>query len=183
MTGGFAAFDVAAAAAIGICALYGFAKGMVRLVLGFGGLLLGWALALRFCEPVAQKLGAGKPGPSGELDMMRVVAFLIVFAAVVVLASLAAWGITRLMGAARLRGMDRLAGAGLGTLAAILLLCAATVPLVALAPPEGGRMLKESVLAPYAVAGGDYLKIVAPEPIRSRFTAASRSILGASLPG
>ncbi len=172
-------FDLAAALAVSVLALYGFFKGMIRLVLWFTGLALGWILAVRYCEPVALRLGAGPPGSAPGFDGHRIAAFAIVLVAVVGLASLLGLLVGRILSAAKLRGMDRLAGAGLGMLAAILLICAGTIPLVAVSPPDGGAIMKGSLLAPYAVAGGDYLKVLVPEPMRSRFTQMSRSVLQA----
>jgi uncharacterized membrane protein required for colicin V production len=175
----FSPFDLAAALVVSVLALYGFFKGMIRLVLWFVGLALGWILAVRYCEPVAVWLGAEPAGSVPGFDVLRIVAFAIVLVAVVVITSLLGHLVTRILSAAKLRSMDRIAGAGLGMLAAILLICAATIPLVALSPPDGGMVMKESLLAPYAVAGGDYLKVLVPEPMRSRFTQMSRSVLQA----
>ena len=54
-----------------------------------------------------------------------------------------------------------------------------SVILLALASPDGGWLMKDSRLAPYAVAGGEYLELAAPEPLRERFATAARALLRA----
>ena len=64
----------------------------------------------------------------------------------------------------------------MGLLVAILLICASTIPLLGLISPDGAIM-KGSKLAPFAVAGGEYLKGLAPESMRERFTVAARALM------
>lgn len=170
------ALDIAAGFFAVLLILYGALRGMARLTLRFIGLVAGWLLAVRYCESLAVRLGAEPVASSLGPDLLRVAAFGIIFLAVIIGATFATWLVTRFLGAVHLRGLDRLAGAGLGLLMAILLMCAATIPLLALAPPDGGPLVRGSLLAPYAVAGGDYLKAAAPEPLRSRFIEASHSL-------
>ncbi|HET9480539.1 MAG TPA: CvpA family protein, partial [Candidatus Polarisedimenticolia bacterium] len=156
--------------------LFGLMRGMARLVLWFAGVTIGWIAAVRYAEPLALWMGAtASPSPTG-IDGMRLAAFAAVFVGVVVVCSVLAFLVTRALGAVKLRWLDRLMGGGLGLLAAILLACAATIPLAALWPPDGGGLLKGSTLAPYALAGGDYLQAVAAEPLRGRFAAVSRAL-------
>ena len=68
----------------------------------------------------------------------------------------------------------------MGLLVAIVLICASTIPLLGLVSPDGA-ILNGSHLAPYAVAGGEYLKALAPESMRARFTEAARRLLSAGL--
>ena len=176
-------FDLAAGVLAFVFVLYGVFKGMARLTIGFLGLALAWILAARYAEKLALWIGAqpasSNPGP----DALRLVSFALVFVAVVFAAAVVSWPVTKLLGVIHLRGLDRLAGAGLGLLLAILLICAATVPLMALSPPGGGAFVKQSTLAPYAVAGGEYLKELAGEPMRSRFAASARVLFGPGLMG
>jgi len=136
---------------------------------------------VRWCEDLAVRLGAEPVASSLGPDLLRVVSFGLIFIAVLIATSVGTWLFTRFLGAVHLRGLDRLAGAGLGLLMAILLVCAATVPLLALSPPDGGELVRGSVIAPYAVAGGDYLKGAAPEPLRTRFMEASRALFDAAV--
>ena len=168
------AFDIAAGAVALVFVVYGAWRGMARLTLHVAGLVLGCVLAMRYSEWLALKLGASSASVSAGWDPLRLVSYAIIFIAVSVLASLVAWPVTRLLAAAHLGFFDRLAGAGVGLLMATLLICGAMIPLVALSPPDGGVATRDSVLAPYAVAGGDYLKALAPEPLRSRFIDGAR---------
>lgn len=174
----FGPFDVAAGLVLLVLALYGAIRGMVRLVLWFAGLASGWALGLAWCETLARRFGAAAQPSGGGPDWARLAAFAGIFLVTIVVFALLARAIARFLGAVKLRWVDRLAGAGLGLLVAILLLGAATVPLYALWPPDGGPLMRGSTLAPYAVAGGDYLKIAAPGPLRDRFSRFSRTMFG-----
>lgn len=174
------AFDLAAGLIALVFALYGAWRGMARLTLHVAGLVLGCVLAMRYSEWLALKLGAQSAGASAAWDPLRLVSYAIIFFTVTLAASLVAWPVTRLLAAAHLGFLDRLAGAGIGVLMAILLICGAMIPLVALSPPEGGVASRDSVLAPYAVAGGDYLKGLAPEPMRSRFIDGARRFFDAA---
>ena len=175
------AFDIAAGLALLVLALWGWLSGIVRLVLGFAGIALGWVLAVRYCEPVALRLGAARRSADTGPDLRRFVAFALIFIVVTLCASVLAWLITRALGAAKLGGANRLAGAGAGVLLAIALVCAATVPILGLWPPDGGSLMKGSMLAPYAAAGGQFLETLAPEPIRARFLEGARNLLEVSV--
>ncbi len=179
-----APFDLVAGLLVLVLVIYGVVKGLARLVLTVCGLAAGWYLALRWCGPVGEWLGArspdaGVPGP----DLHRMAAFGLIGAGVFAAAALAGWLITKALGKARLGGLNRLAGAGAGLLASIVLACAATIPLVALWPPDGGPPLRSSVLAPFAVAGGSYLTALAPRPLRERFDRASRGLMEGATTG
>ena len=168
-------FDLAAVFVVSVLALYGAVRGIVRLTLWAAGMVFGWILAVRYCEPVAARFWI-PPDPHGAGPSVALLgAFVIIFLAVAIAASLLAWLITRMLSAIQLRWADRLAGAGAGVLLGICLLCAATLPMVVFLP-AGPGLLADSTLAPYAVAGGDYLKAFAPASIQKRFTRASRPI-------
>ena len=167
-------FDIAAIVVLSVLVVYGAVKGIVRLALGVASMVFGWILAVRFCEPVAAMIwGPPDPQRAGP-SVAPLGAFAIIFLTVAIAAALLAWLTTRMLSAIQLRWADRLAGAGVGLLLGIALVCASTLPLVALLP-VGAGLLSNSALAPYAVAGGDYLKAFAPESIRKRFTEASRT--------
>jgi len=182
-----APFDLMAGAIALLLILYGMIKGLVRMVTGFAGLVLGWILAVRYSEPLARRFGAtaASGAPSIAPDWIRMGALALLFTGVVFGACLVGWLITRALGAAKLGGANRLAGAGLGLLVAMVLICAATVPVVAWWQPAGESLMRESLLAPYAVAGGQYLAMVAADPLASHYGAAARHYFGgaAAKPG
>jgi membrane protein required for colicin V production len=175
-------FDAGAGLAILLLVVYGILKGMARLVLGFAGVAIGWALAARWCEPLALRAGASGRAAGEGPDFLRLAAFALIFLAVSMSAAVLAWLITRALGAAKLGGLNRLAGAGLGLLLGILLVCAASVPLLGMWPPDGGALMRGSRLAPYAAAGGQYLTGLTPEPLRTRFEVAARRLFEVSVP-
>ncbi|HZI94513.1 MAG TPA: CvpA family protein [Patescibacteria group bacterium] len=175
-------FDLAAGLTILALALWGGFRGIVRLVLGFAGIALGWVLAVRYGEQLALRLGAARHAAESGPDIRRFVAFALIFIVVALCASVLAWLITRALGAVKLGGANRLAGAGVGVLLAIALVCAVTIPVLGLWPPDGGSLMKGSLLAPYAAAGGQYLETLAPEPLRARFLDGARRLLEISVP-
>jgi membrane protein required for colicin V production len=175
-----APFDLAAGLLMLVLAVYGLLKGIVRLVLDVAGLVLGWLLAVRYGEALALRLGAASREADAGPDWHRLAAFALIFLGVTFGMSALAWLITRALSAARLGGLNRLAGAGLGVLAAIVTTCAVTVPLIAMAPPDAGGLLRGSVLAPYAVAGGQYLEGFAPQRMRERFSAGAARLLAST---
>jgi len=159
--------------------LYGLVKGMARLILGFLGIAAGWVLALRYSEGLSLLFGArSRMAAAAGPDIRRIAAFSLIFVATVILACVLGWAATKGLSAAKLGGVNRFAGACLGLFLAVILACACTVPLMALWPPDGGPLMRGSLLAPYAVEGGDYLKVAAPDPIRARFSAARETLLG-----
>lgn len=176
---GLGILDLVAGSIGAVFALYGAWKGIARLVIGFAGIALGWILAVRHAEALAEWIGAPPIARDTVWDPIRIAAFLILFLATVLASGVVAWIVTRFLGAVNLRWLDRLAGAGLGLLLALIFLCAATIPLMALLPADG-RLVRQSRGLPYAVAGGDYLKRLAPEPLRSRFVNGARRVFEAA---
>lgn len=174
-----AAFDLSACVLILLLLIYGMVRGVIRLTLSFAGLAAGWALAVRYDEPLAARFAARPAQPPPGPDLIRLASAACIFIAVVVAAWILAWLIVRALGAVKLRFLDRMAGAGLGVLMAIMLICALTIPLLAHTPPDGGALLRQSVLAPYAIAGGDYLTILVPDDLKARFDARARAFFNA----
>jgi len=169
------AFDIGAGLVILLLLLGGMVKGIVRLTLGFAGLAAGWALAVRYDETLAARFRARPGDPPPGPDLLRLAAGACIFVAVVAVSSILAWLIARALGAVKLRFLDRIAGACLGVLMGILLVCAVTVPLLVHWPPDGGALMRNSVLAPYAIAGGEYLTVLVPAETRTRFGARARA--------
>ena len=177
-------FDVAASITVLVLCLYGAFRGMARVVIGLAGLAAAWLLATRFCEWLAVRWGASSASvfDKGESpDTNRLVAFGLIFLGVWLASWIIGWLVARALGAVKLRWLDRLCGFGLGLLAAIVFLCAVTVPVLALLPPDGGALMKESRLAPFAVAGAEWLAAGVPAEMRTRFTSVSKRLLRATM--
>lgn len=169
-------FDLGAGLVALVLVIYGAWRGIIRLSFWFAGWVIGWWAALRFSEPLAMRLGARRELLADHPDMLRFACFIFLLIVVVFLASLVGWLLSRLVKLALMGPLDRLMGAGVGLLMAIVLVCAATIPILAAWPPDGGWLMSESTLAPYAVAGGEYLKVVAAEPWKSRFSEGARAM-------
>lgn len=168
------ALDIAIATGCVLAVLLGAARGLVRLLLVTGFLVLGWWLALRYQIPVARTLIGVDDGP-GVL-----VGFVVVFFGVALAGGFLGRLVVKLLRAADLRWVDRLAGAGVGLLVAVLLAAAALLPLAAMLPPET-PIVAESALAPPLLRLTGYLLPLVPEEVQAAYErrrGEARDILG-----
>jgi membrane protein required for colicin V production len=99
-----AALDMVLVAVVGLSALIGLSRGIVREVLSLGA----WVLALAVAYLFAPELGASI---ADELGTFRVVlAFLAIFLTMLILAGLVQWLVGKLIQTTGLSGTDRLLG-------------------------------------------------------------------------
>ncbi len=158
------AFDAFVLLAALILACLGILRGVVRISLGLGGMVLGLLLALQYegtVAPVVQRVVSD-----------AVVAHLLAFALIVMVVMAAsiflAWVLRHLLKKAHLNWLDRSLGAAAGLLCAALLAAAVAVPLAS-ALPRGSRVLVESRLAPVTLKVSRMMVRLAPEELRLRF--------------
>jgi len=156
------ALDIAIATGCVLAVLLGAARGLVRLLLVTGFLVLGWWLALRYQTPVARLLIGVDDGP-GVL-----VGFVTVFLGVALAGGFLGRLAVKLLRAAEMRWVDRLAGAGVGLLVAVLLAAAALLPLAALLPPET-PLVAGSALAPRLLHLTGLLLPLVPEDVQAAY--------------
>jgi len=156
------AFDIAVLVVAGVLALIGLLKGVVRILVGIGALIVAFLLASRFHQRLAD-LWVEEPS-----RWLRVGAYVAIFLGVMLVGAWIAWLLRALFKAAMLGWADRLAGAALGLAAAAVGTALLIMPLVAYVP-RGESVLTRSVLAPYLVVVSDLFNRLAPEDMRQHF--------------
>ena len=154
--------DIAIVTGLVLAVLLGAIRGLTRLLLISGFLILGWWLALRYQIPVARRLLGVDDGP-GVL-----VGFVAVFVLVLLAGGLAGRLLVKLLRAADLRWIDRLAGAGAGFLVAFLLAAAARLPVASVLPSDH-PVMAGSVLAPPLQRLTAWMLPLVPDEVRASY--------------
>lgn len=157
-------FDIALLIVMGILAVLGLMKGLVRILVGFAALVAAFLIASRFHRPLA----AGLDGLDVSIEIVQLFCYLGLFIAVMLAGAVVAYLVRKLVKVAMLSWADRLGGAALGVAAAFLAFSLLVVPVVAYAP-DGAGVLERSVLAPYVLAVADLAARVAPDDLVDRF--------------
>jgi membrane protein required for colicin V production len=142
----------------------GMIKGLVRILVGLAALMAAFALAARFHEGLAARLS----GLDLSLEVLRLVAYLMIFLGVMLAGGAVAYLTRRLLRAAMLSWADRLGGAALGLVAAMLAAALLVLPIVAYSP-YGERMLGASVLAPYVTVVAEIATGLVPDDLKARY--------------
>jgi uncharacterized membrane protein required for colicin V production len=163
--------DIAIATGLTLAVLLGAVRGLMRLLLISGFLILGWWLALRYQIPVSRALLDVEDGP-GVL-----VGFVAVFLLILVAGGFAGRIMVRLLKAADLRWMDRLAGAAAGFLVALLLSAAALLPLAAVIPADH-PVIAGSILAPPLLRVTAWLLPLVPEEVQASYERRQKAAQG-----
>ncbi len=151
------AFDLLLLAVLGVCALLGAFRGLVRAVVGLAVWIVAGAVGWLFSEPVAAALKGAIEEPTARM----LTAFLIVFVLMLVGGSFVGRALHRLVeSAAVLKLSNRMLGAVAGVSAGVTLVVLAFL-LAGLTSLPQQRWWRHSSLAPYfqsmAVFVGDYL--------------------------
>jgi len=156
-------FDIVLLTFACVLVVVGMFKGLVRILLGLAALVAAFALAARYHEGLADRLGVNV-----SIEALRLLAYLLIFLGVMLAGGLAAYLTRRLLKAAMLGWADRLGGAALGFAVAMLAAALVVLPVVAYSP-YGERVLAHSVLAPYITVVADIATSVVPEDLSSRY--------------
>ena len=156
-------FDIVLLTFACVLVVVGMFKGLVRILLGLAALVAAFALAARYHEGLADRLGVNV-----SIEALRLLAYLLIFLGVMLAGGLAAYLARRLLKAAMLGWADRLGGAALGFAVAMLAAALVVLPVVAYSP-YGERVLAHSVLAPYITVVADIANSVVPEDLSSRY--------------
>jgi len=158
------AFDIALLILLGVLVLVGLSKGLARILIGIGTLVLAFVLAARFHQELAPRLaGIGWPD-----EALKLTSYLLLFFGTMLAGGLLAWLTRKLLKAAMLGWADRLAGAALGFVAATLAAALLVLPLVAYSP-TGERALRESQLAPYVAVVADMARVLVPAGMSEKY--------------
>ncbi len=158
------ALDIALCVLLAIGLVAGFARGMVRIVIGILSLVVAFALASRYQDPIAAVLTARHVAATPA----RIGAYVLVFLATMIAGGLVAFVVGKILKLAMLSWADRIAGAALGLLAAMLAAAFVVHPLVA-SSPDGSHLLATSRLAPYVAVVADLGNAMAPEAVAERY--------------
>jgi membrane protein required for colicin V production len=157
-------FDVILLAFACALVVLGMFKGLVRILIGLAAIVAAFALAARYHEGLAARLGS----LDVSVEVLRLVAYLLIFIGVMLAGGLVAWLLRKVLRAAMLGWADRLGGAALGLVAALLTAALIVLPLVAYSP-YGERILGGSVLAPYVTVVADLATGLAPADLSTRY--------------
>lgn len=158
-------FDVAVVVLTGVLMVLGLLKGMVRVLVGLGALVVAFILASRFHRPVGNWLSGATDWPEG---VMLLLAYTAIFLGVMLAGGVAAWMVRNLVKAAMLSWADRLAGAALGLAVAALTASLLVLPMVAYMP-AGDSLLRDSLTVPYLVVITDLVYRLAPEDLSREY--------------
>jgi membrane protein required for colicin V production len=149
-----------------VLVLLGLFRGLVRMAVGLGGLVLGIFLAIRFEEratPLVRRVVDSELWGS-------MIAFVGIVVGVVLAAAVVSFVLRKLLKAANLAWVDRGLGAAVGLVGALFLSAALSIILTA-GLPRDSRLLADSKLAPITLRLSVALVRLAPPSLRQRFDA------------
>ena len=124
--------DLLVLAILGVSALLGLSRGLVREMLGLGSWVLAGYLAFRFGPEVQPMMRQAV----GDPDLADPAAYVLVFVVVLIGLSLLANLVGRIVRVSALGGLDRTLGLVFGLGRGALLLVAAYIPLALMLPPN-----------------------------------------------
>ena len=153
-------FDILLLILACVLVVIGMVKGLVRILIGLAALVAAFALAARFHQPLADRLG----WISLPEQPLMLIAYVGIFLGVMLAGGVVAYLTRKLIRAAMLSWADRIGGAALGLVIAMLGTALLILPLVAYSP-SGHRLLRRSVLAPYVTVLADLASPLVPNEL------------------
>ena len=144
------------------CLIRGVMRGAVSQVFGIAGLLAGFALASNFYEGVALKLAQTFP----QLPAAQAVSFGTLFFLSWLCIAIGGFWVSRLVWLSGLAFWDRAWGGILGAGKAFLF-TVVLVSFLTMMVSTQNSLLKDSLVAPFALEAAQWLMRVAPENLRS----------------
>ncbi len=156
--------DILLVVVAGVLVLIGLAKGFVRLLVTTAALIVAFVLASRYHQGLAEHMTVLR----FSMEVLRLVAYALIFLGVMLLGGLLGWMLRNLVKASMLGWADRLAGAALGLAAAALAGALVVLPLAAYLP-RGMTLLEQSKIAPYVSAVADLINVTAPSDLAARY--------------
>lgn len=157
-------FDIGLLILLALLVLFGLIKGLTRLLIGMGALIVGFLLAAQFHQQLAVKL----TWINVNDDILKLIAYVLIFFGTMAVGGVLAWITRKLLKAAMLSWADRLAGGAVGLVAAMLIAAWLVLPLVAYSP-FGEKALRDSTLAPYVTVVADLAKRLVPEELSDSY--------------
>jgi membrane protein required for colicin V production len=156
-------FDIFALVVFAWFVFRGFWKGLVRQVVGFLGVIVGYMLAMRFYPSVTATFFSGFSPATGQI-----IGFLVVFVLCIIVASIISSLIARVVTATGLGGLNRIAGLFVGGAKGCFIVAVVTMMVIAFAGVDG-RILQGSWTLRYVRPLSDAVVGFAPEGIRHRY--------------
>ncbi len=144
------------------CLIRGVMRGVVSQVFGIAGLLAGFVLASNFYEGVALKLAQTFP----QLPAAQAVSFGTLFLLSWLCIAIGGFWVSRLVRLSGLAFWDRAWGGILGAGKAFLFTVVLVSFLTVMVSTQNS-LLKDSLVAPYALEAAQWLMRVAPDNLRS----------------
>ncbi len=144
------------------CLIRGAMRGAVSQLFGIAGLLAGFVLASNYYEAVALKLSQAFP----QLPAAEAVSFGTLFFLSWLCIAIVGFWVSRLVQLSGLAFWDRAWGGILGAGKAFLF-SVVIVSFLTMTLSTGSSLLKDSLVAPYALESAQWLMRVAPENLRS----------------
>jgi membrane protein required for colicin V production len=167
----FTVFDWFLVLIVLISTLAAFQKGIIRVLLSLGGLIVGMIVASWNYETLALSLQRSIP----NFIVCEVVAFLAIFVLVLVLFSLVAKAISKTVKAIGLGFVDRLLGAAFGLARGVLLGIVAMMVAAAFFPQAS--WLQNSALSPYFLGGVHAVSFVVPAHFQDQISVGAKYLL------
>jgi membrane protein required for colicin V production len=167
----FTVFDWFLVLIVLISTLAAFQKGIIRVLLSLGGLVVGMIVASWNYETLALSLQRSIP----NFIVCEVVAFLAIFVLVLVLFSLVAKAISKTVKAIGLGFVDRLLGAAFGLARGVLLGIVAMMVAAAFFPQAS--WLQNSALSPYFLGGVHAVSFVVPAHFQDQISVGAKYLL------
>lgn len=157
-------YDIVLLVLMGGLALMGLLWGVTRMAAALVGFFVAFFLGLRLSASGPSWLGSWIESD----DQARLAAFFLVFFGVMTVVAVGAFLLRRFLKKILLGWADRVAGGLVGVLAGLLAGAALAVPLTALSP-AGEPLLRDSVLAPYALGAADVIRHLVPEDLAEEY--------------
>jgi membrane protein required for colicin V production len=141
----------------------GFREGLVRLVIGFGALIVGFLAAAWLNGLVAGYLSPW----IANRTMAVLAAYGLIFAGVMILGAVIAGVIVRVFKLVGLTPVDRILGAAFGGVRALVGLIIITMVTMAFLPSSLPGAVRQSEFAPYVIGASRVVSAMTPFEIRS----------------
>ena len=154
--------DYAILISLALGVLHGFRQGLVRLVVGFGALIIGFFAASWFHASLAVYL---RPWIDNR-HAGTIIAWMLIFGGVIALGGIIAALIAKMFKAVGLSPVDRVMGAAFGGVQSAVSLVIMALMLMAFLPNRMPAAVNDSTLAPYVFGASNMLSGMTPYHIR-----------------
>jgi membrane protein required for colicin V production len=149
---------------LGVSALMGFRRGLVRTLFGLAGFVGGLLLATWDYTKIGKWING--IGMIESTSTARIVAFLGILAFVVVIAELVAGSLTKTIQAAGFSLIDRTLGAGFGLVRGCMIGIAVLIIPTTFAPRS--KLIATSVISPYLFEAAHDVSFLVPQSVEQR---------------